>query len=637
MSARRSDRRSSSGRLERPPTFVHDGGTYLARAHKTFKNTVTAWWDASQIYGFDDVSRSRVKRDPTDRAKLLMRPLEGRSGASEAQGYLPIFGPKCGTPGVGTDCDQIHPAWAGQETAAFADNWTLGMSFYHNVFSREHNAFVDAFRAQAAKSPTADSGLRNPVEPNRPITYADVTDDELFEAARLVVAAEIAKVHTIEWTTQLLYDEPLYRGMNANWGGLFKEHPLLDKVVERLVLENFGESEDVKEHNQWYSVLAAGPGIVGLGSKRYEDKTPFERLTRGKKDVWTLHNDEHINGGTNHFGSPFNFPEEFTTVYRLHPLVPDLLELRDWDSPDEIKLKVPAVVGFREGASEIVREHGLADWALSMGRQRLGLLTLGNHGQFLQNLPLPRLKSSTNLVDIAALDLIRDREHGVPRFNEFRRQYGLKQLTGFDDFVDETLPPDSPLRKEQEAMAKTLREVYGQHKCDSNLIISHAQRDERGNYPNDCLGHDDGTLVDNIEDLDTVVGWLAEPLSVRPHGFAISETQFVVFILNASRRLFSDRFFTSSFRPEFYTSLGHQWVMNNGPEVMMEKGKPNGHAQEVSPLKRILQRTLPELKEELAHVVNVFDPWARDRGEYYSLQWVARKGAEADPAFADVQ
>ena len=47
-----------------------------------------------------------------------------------------------------------------------------------------------------------------------------------------------------------------------------------------------------------------------------------------------------------------------------------------------------------------------------------------------------------------------------------------------------------------------------------------------------------------------VVGWLAE--TTRPHGFAISETQFQVFILNASRRLFSDRFFTSSFRPEFY-------------------------------------------------------------------------------------
>ena len=33
---------------------------------------------------------------------------------------------------------------------------------------------------------------------------------------------------------------------------------------------------------------------------------------------------------------------------------------------------------------------------------------------------------------------MRDRERGVPRFNEFRRQYGLRQLTSFDDFIDAT-------------------------------------------------------------------------------------------------------------------------------------------------------------------------------------------------------
>ncbi len=94
-------------------------------------------------------------------------------------------------------------------------------------------------------------------------------------------------------------------------------------------------------------------------------------------------------------------------------------------------------------------------------------------------------------------------------------------------------------------------------------------------------------LVDNIEDVDALVGWLAE--FVRPHGFAISETQFQVFILNASRRLFSDRFLTSSFRPEFYTHFGVKWVNENGPEgKRMEKDKPNGHDMEVSPLKRVL-------------------------------------------------
>jgi hypothetical protein len=139
--------------------------------------------------------------------------------------------------------------------------------------------------------------------------------------------------------------------------------------------------------------------------------------------------------------------------------------------------------------------------------------------------------------------------------------------------------------------------------------------------------------VDNIEDVDTVVGWLAE--STRPHGFAISETQFVVFILNASRRLYSDRFFTSSFRPEFYTKVGVDWVNNNGPgSEMMEKGKPNEHRQPVSPFKRVLLQTIPELKPELENVVNVFDPWARDRGEYYTLDWKPRKGAESDEAFS---
>jgi hypothetical protein len=180
-----------------------------------------------------------------------------------------------------------------------------------------------------------------------------------------------------------------------------------------------------------------------------------------------------------------------------------------------------------------------------------------------------------------------------------------------------------------------LRRVYGQHTCDNSKVITASQLTAQGDSITDCLGHANGTLVDNVEDVDAVVGWLAE--STRPHGFAISETQFTVFILNASRRLFSDRFFTSSFRPEFYTQFGVDWVNNNGPAKMMERGRPNGHKEEVSPLKRIMMRALPELAGELEHVVNVFDPWARDRGSYYSLQWKPRVGAEADPAFPKAQ
>lgn len=590
-----------------PTRFSHAGRDYIARAPRTFRNTNTAWWDASQLYGYDERSRIRVKRDPADAARLLMVPVAGRTSEGDRQGYLPVLAPS----------DPMNADWAGQEATAFPGNWTIGASFFHNVFAREHNQFVDAFRRRAARTPDDDSGLRDPATPARVIRYRDVGADELFEAARLVVAAEIAKIHTIEWTTQLLYDDPLYRGMNSNWSGLIGNKDSGVSQALARVVSTLGTSTNAKLANAWYSTFASGPGIVGLGSG---------------KPGWSIANPDDVNGGVNHFGSPFNFPEEFITVYRLHALVPDLIEYREVAQPNVVQAKIPVIATFRGKATDVMHEHGLANWALSMGRQRLGALALQNEPRFLQNVQMGRLTSATQRIDVAALDLIRDREHGVPRFNEFRRQYGLRQLTSFDDFIDHHLAEGSADRKEQARLAQLIREVYGQHRCDASKTITLSQRNADGTPINDCLGHANGSMVDNIEDLDTVVGWLAE--STRPHGFAISETQFVVFILNASRRLYSDRFFTSSFRPEFYTTLGLAWVNDNGPEPMLESGEPNGHArQAISPLKRVLMRTLPELKPELAHVVSAFDPWARDRGSYYSLDWKPRTGAEPDEAF----
>jgi hypothetical protein len=581
-----------------PESFTVGGKKYLARAPKTFANTNTAWWDASQLYGYDERSLRRVKRDPKDPARLLLEPVAGVSGA-----YLPVF--KAGDP--------IQPQWAGQEAAGFPDNWTVGMSFYHNLFAREHNAFVAEFRRQAAAKPNDDSGLRNPANPGRVIANKDVMPDELFTAARLVVSAMIAKIHTTEWTPQLLYDEPLYKGMNANWNGLLgTAQPEVSKALSDIVVKQFGRTTDVVKSGQWYSVFASGPGIFGLGSQ-----VPGYDITKPKS----------TNGGVNHFGSPFNFPEEFVTVYRLHSLIPDLIEYREANKdPNQIVQKVAVINTFEGKATDAMHSRGLANWGLSMGRQRLGLLTLHNVPQFMQNIHLPRLDTPGKQIDIVALDLIRDREHGVPRFNEFRRQYGLRQLTSYDDFFPK------PLSGEYQQWAQQLREVYGTHVCDASKVMTDAQRNEDNSPIDDCLGHPNGSVVDNIEDVDTVIGWLSE--STRPHGFAISETQFVVFILNASRRLFSDRFFTSSFRPEFYTTLGIDWVSHNGPgPEQIEQGMPNGHKQPVSPLKRVLLRNIPELAAELGPVVNVFDPWARARGEYYTLDWKPRPGAESDPAF----
>ena len=121
---------------------------------------MTAWWDASQIYGYDETSLKRVMKDPEDPAKLLMRPIgpppeNDRERASWKQGYLPVLDE--------SHRKHINPLWEGQEATAFPDNWSIGLSFFHNVFAREHNKFVDYFRSQ---DPKEDSGLRRPNNPN---------------------------------------------------------------------------------------------------------------------------------------------------------------------------------------------------------------------------------------------------------------------------------------------------------------------------------------------------------------------------------------------------------------------------------------------------------------------------------------
>src|SRR5258706_3731645 len=333
----------------KPAAFTNNGKEYLSRAPKTTANKNTAWWDASQLYGFDETSRQRVKRDPKDPAKLLL--LNERTG--DAGGYLPLL----------QASDPMNPQWAGQEAVAFPDNWSIGLSFYHNVFAREHNLFVDEFRKRGAATPDGDSGLRNPSSPDRVIRYRDVSADELFSAARLVVSAEIAKIHTTEWTPQLLYDEPLYLGMNTNWSGLLKDSPLVSEALEKIVVNNFGKSEEAKKATPWYSVFASGPGIFGLGNHVYADDPLFAKFDPKKKDLWDIKNPNHVNGGINHFGSPFNFPEEFVTVYRLHPLVPDLIEFRDLKSnPNTIRYKIPVLETARGKATKAMRDGGLADW-----------------------------------------------------------------------------------------------------------------------------------------------------------------------------------------------------------------------------------------------------------------------------------
>ena len=84
-------------------------------------------------------------------------------------------------------------------------------------------------------------------------------------------------------------------------------------------------------------------------------------------------------------------------------------------------------------------------------------------------------------------------------------------------------------------------------------------------------------------------GLYAEPL---PKGFGFSDTAFRIFILMASRRLKSDRFFTTDYTPKVYTEAGLKWIEENS-------------------MRSVLLRHFPELAPALEGVDNPFAPWVK--------------------------
>ena len=138
----------------------------------------------------------------------------------------------------------------------------------------------------------------------------------------------------------------------------------------------------------------------------------------------------------------------------------------------------------------------------------------------------------------------------MPRYNEFRRQLGLNPIRTFDDLTDD--------RKQVEK----LKAVYGDQPGD-------------------------------VEKLDLMIGTLAE--GHRPTGFGFGETLFQIFILNATRRLQADRFYTDDYNEQTYTKEGLEWV-------------------DAADLKTVILRHFPELASTgLGNVKNAFEPWDTGR------------------------
>lgn len=163
-----------------------------------------------------------------------------------------------------------------------------------------------------------------------------------------------------------------------------------------------------------------------------------------------------------------------------------------------------------------------ADAFYSFGINYPGAITNSNYPVFMQRLTTP----DGQLRDMGTVDILRDRERGVPRYTEFRR---LLRMT-----VPKTFEELTGGNKE---LAAKLSEVYG----------------------------------GDIDKVDALIGSHSEPL---PEGFGFSDTAFRIFILMASRRLKSDRFIAGSWNAAMYTKEGFDWVQNSSLSDVLRRHFP---------------------------------------------------------------
>jgi heme peroxidase len=297
----------------------------------SYLNEVTHWWDASHIYGSDEQTLERLRAREDGKLKIK-------------DDFLPQ-----------------HPD-TGIEDTGFARNWWIGLDLMHTLFVRHHNYICERLK-----------------EGEKERAW---TSDELFHTARLVNAAIMAKIQTVEWTPAVLPNKKVALGMATNWWGLLQ-------ATWRRVRER-------KIHNRWEPRHHVLGGIAG--------------------------------GSRDNFGKPYGMTEEFTEVYRLHAGIPDEIRLKPLgDAPPPRPVPMDKTRGT--GARGMVEKHGMAMLLNSFGHQHMPALVHNNYPAFMCEMTVP----GQPVIDIGTIDIYRARERGVPPYNEFRRMLGLNPITRFED------------------------------------------------------------------------------------------------------------------------------------------------------------------------------------------------------------
>ena len=333
--------------------------------------------------------------------------------------------------------DELDYNSDGSPITGFGDNFWAGLHIFHTIFAREHNFIVDELGT----------------------AYPGMSNDEKYGAARLCVVAIIAKIHTLEWTPALLDNPVSTFSLNSNWFGL---KPAASKFF----------SED--------------------------ELKPIKDMINNVR-VPSVENGEYDTNLTM-YNTPFSMTEEFAAVYRMHPFLPDNIEVGN-------KTLTLNELSFKD-ARKIVGVNTTEVFLQAFAKTKARTLSLRNYPYELYELNIPGRNETINLAEI---ELARDRERNLPRYNDARRQLFLHPYKSLQDLTD---------NEEELAL---LESVY-----------------------------------DDVDQVDFMVGCLVD--KERPEGFAFGIVPFHIFVVMASRRIFSDRFFQEGFTAEYYTEWGLDYV-----------------------------------------------------------------------------
>src|SRR5205823_423835 len=123
--------------------------------------------------------------------------------------------------------------------------------------------------------------------------------------------------------------------------------------------------------------------------------------------------------------------EEFVAVYRMHPLIPDEFSFRALGTDAVLQEPTLPDLGALH-VRERLGETSMTDLFYSFGTSYPGAITLHNYPRFLQKFDRP----DGTTVDLASIDVLRTRERGVPRYNQFRRLFHLKPFDSFEEMTD---------------------------------------------------------------------------------------------------------------------------------------------------------------------------------------------------------